>query len=184
MEPWTIAIVVGSLAVVAILLWFVYDRRRSQELRERFGPEYERTVTEIGSRRRAESQLAQREAQAKELRARPMNVSDRDRFLSEWKLCQAQFVDDPAGAVEKADELLADMMHTRGYAVDDPYERMKDIAAAHPDHAQEYRDAGEIVGRHHRGKASTEELREAFLHYRTLFNDLLGGHDKKYRRVS
>ena len=99
-------------------------------------------------------------------------------------MCQAQFVDDPSGAVDRADQLLVDIMRMRGYAIDNPYERMMDIAAAYPNHAAKYREAGQILARHRRSEASTEELRTAFLHYRTLFDDLLGGYDEEFRKAS
>lgn len=184
MQPWMIGVVIAAIGVAALVAWFVYDRSRSQRLQQRFGPEYERTLRNIGSRRRAESELARREIHAKELRDRPLNPSDRERFLAEWKLCQAQFVDDPAGAVDRADELLVNIMRTRGYSADDLYERMTDIAAAYPSHADHYREAGHILARHRRGEASTEELRSALLHYRTLFDDLLGGYDEKLKQAS
>lgn len=184
MQPWMIAILVGSLVVAAAVAWLIYDRRRSTRLQDHFGPEYNRAVLSSGNRRQAEADLARREAVAKELRARPLHPSDRERFLSEWKMCQAQFVDDPAGAVDSADQLLVEIMRTRGYATDNPYERMTDIAAAYPYHAAKYREAGEILSRRRHAEATTEELRTAFLHFRTLFDDLLGGYDEELRQTS
>jgi hypothetical protein len=179
-----IAVIVGLIVTAAAVAWFVYDQRRSNRLKEHFGPEYNRAVLDSGNRRQAEAELARRETIAKELRARPLHASDREKFLSEWKMCQSQFVDDPAGAVDRADQLLVHIMRTRGYAIDNPYERMMDIAAAYPHHAAKYREAGEILARHRRSEASTEELRTAFLHYRTLFDDLLGGYDEELREAS
>jgi hypothetical protein len=179
-----IAVLVVSLAVVAAVAWYLHDRRRSMRLREHFGPEYNRAILGAGNRRQAEAELARREAIAKELRNRPLHPADHDKYLTEWKMCQAQFVDDPAGAVDRADQLLVEIMRTRGYATDNPYERMTDIAAAYPDHAAKYREAGEILARHRHAEASTEELRTAFLHFRTRFEDLLGGYDEKFRQTS
>ena len=184
MQPWMITILVVSLVVVAAIVWYLNDQRRSMRLREHFGPEYNRAVLGAGSRRQAEAELARREVIAKELRNRHLHDADREKFLTEWKMCQAQFVDDPAGAVERADHLLMAIMRTRGYATDNPYERMTDIAAAYPYHAAKYREAGEILARHRHEDASTEELRTAFLHFRTLFEDLLGGYDEKLRQTS
>ena len=184
MQPWMIAVVVVSLVVVAAVAWYLYDRRRSMRLREHFGPEYNRAVLSAGNRRQAEAELARRETIAKELRNRPLHAADHDKYFSEWKMCQAQFVDDPAGAVDRADQLLVEIMRTRGYATDNPYERMTDIAAAYPYHAAKYREAGDILARHRHAEASTEELRTAFLHFRTLFEDLLGGYDEKLRQTS
>jgi hypothetical protein len=184
MQPWVIAVIVGVIVVATAIAWFIYDQRRSTRLKQHFGPEYNRAVLGTGNRRRAEAELAQREALAKELRERPLHSSEREKFMSEWKMCQAQFVDDPSGAVERADQLLVAIMQTRGYSIDNPYERMMDIAAAYPHHASKYREAGEILSRHRRSEASTEELRTAFLHYRTLFDDLLGGYDEELRKAS
>jgi hypothetical protein len=183
MQPWII-VTIGVALVLAIVGWLVYDRSRSSRLKERFGPEYDRTVAETGNRHRAESELARRETHAREIRTRPMGLSDREKFLSQWKLCQAQFVDDPPGAVDRADQLLAEIMRTRGYSAVNPYERMLDIAAAYPDDAEQYREAGRILARHHQGEATTDELRTAFLHFRTLFDDLLGGYDERIRQAS
>jgi hypothetical protein len=177
------AVLIASIVVIAFVVWALYDRNRSNRLRERFGPEYDRAVSEVGNRRRAESDLARREVHAKEIRDRQMNPLDRDRFLSQWKLCQAQFVDDPAGALERADALLVEAMASRGYSIN-PTDRATDIAAAYPQHADQYRDACRILAQHRSGEASTDELRTAFLHYRTLFDDLLGGYDEKLRRAS
>jgi hypothetical protein len=184
MQSWTIPIIVLVVVIAAIAGWLIYERNRSRRLQARFGPEYDRVVSVAGSRRRAESELARREIQARKLRARELSAADRERFLMDWKLCQAQFVDDPRGAVEKADQLLVDIMSTRGYCVDDPDERMTDIVAAYPRHAEGYREAHRIMDRHRHGASSTEDLRAAFLHYRTLFDDLLGGRDEKLERAS
>jgi hypothetical protein len=173
-----------AVVVVAIAAWFIYESNRRKRLQARFGPEYDRVVSISGNRRRAESDLARREVHARKLRARHLNSADRERFLAEWRLCQAQFVDDPQGAVEKADQLLVDIMSSRGYCVDDPSERMTDIVAAYPRHAEDYREANRILERHRHGASSTEDLRAAFLHYRTLFDDLLGGDDEKLERAS
>jgi hypothetical protein len=185
MEPWIIALIIALVVVaVGVVAWVAYDRNRSKHLKQRFGPEYNWAITETGNRRQAESELARREARAMKLREQRLSPSDRERFLAQWKLCQAQFVDDPPGAVERADQLLAEIMDTRGYATGNIHERITDIAAAYPEHADNYRDAGRIFDRHARGEATTEELRAAFLSYRTIFDDLLGGYDEELRRVS
>jgi len=184
MEPWMIVLIVTAIVVAAIIAWYAWTRNRSSHLRERFGPEYNWAVEETGNRRRAESELAQREARARRIREKGLSPSDREKFLAQWKLCQAQFVDDPAGAVSRADELLAEIMRTRGYSTDNIHERMMDIAAAYPHHSEQYREAGRILELHSRGEASTDELRTAFLQYRTIFDDLLGGSNERFRRVS
>jgi len=107
----------------------------------------------------------------RELKSRPLNAMDRQRFSQQWMACQRMFVD-------------TDVIRTRGYAADDLHDRMSDIAEAYPEHADHYRVAGDIVARHRRGKASTEDLRNAFLHYRALFDEILGGQDEELKRVS
>jgi hypothetical protein len=179
-----IAIGVVVIIAIAIAAWFVYQRNRSRHLREHFGPEYDRRVTELGDRRRAESELARSEARVRNLKIRALTNSDRARFREEWRLCQARFVDDPAGAVTDADRVLTDIMRARGYAVDDPSSRTTDITAAYPNHALEYREANDIVIQHHSGLASTEDLRRAFIDFRSLFEDILGGRDEELKRAS
>ncbi len=165
-------------------VWLIYMQRRRRHLRERFGPEYHRTVAQVGDRREAEAELARREERVRNLKARPLSVSDRMRFSSEWMKCQTLFVDDPAGAVDQADQLITEVLRARGYAVLNPFDRMADISAAYPRHAEDYRTADEIVTRHHRGQASTEDLRAAFIHYRHLFDEILGGRDEELKRAS
>lgn len=184
MEPWMIALIIASIVVVALIVWYAWDRNRSSRLKQRFGPEYNLAVTRTGSRRRAEAELAQREIKARQIREQRLSPSDRERFLAQWKLCQAQFVDDPSGAVNRADQLLAEIMQTRGYSTDNMHERMMEIAAAYPHHSEQYSEAVRILELHSRSEASTDQLRTAFLHYRTIFDDLLGGYDEELRRVS
>jgi hypothetical protein len=169
---------------LAVIGWVVYSRRRSSHLRAHFGPEYERAVVETGDRRRAEADLAQREQRVRKLDIRPLSVSDRQRYSQQWMLCQTQFVDDPEGAVSAADELLTKVLRARGYAADDPYDRIADISAAYPQQAPLYRLADELQTRHRRGQGSTEDLRKAFVHYRVIFDEILGGHDEELKRAS
>jgi hypothetical protein len=182
METWQIIAICVGIAILAVIGWWVYERNRSRRLRERFGPEYDRRVAERG-RHRAESEFAQREASVRK-NVRPLSASERAKFLEEWRLCQARFVDDPPGAVDEADRILSDIMRTRGYAADDPYDRLTDVCAAYSDHSSAYREANEIVIRHRRGDASTEDLRKAFVHFRALFDEVLGGHDEELKRTA
>jgi hypothetical protein len=183
MELWqAIAIGVAIVVVLAALGWLLYQRNRSQHLRERFGPEYDRRIAERGSRRMAESELAESEHRARKLRIQPLSSSDRMRFIEEWRLCQARFVDDPSGAVDDADHLVTTIMRTRGYATDDPDDRVADVSAAYPNQANTYRRANDIVVRHHRGNASTEDLRRAFVDFRALFDEMLVGAEEQERR--
>jgi hypothetical protein len=177
-------ITIATVAVLTFVGWLIYDQHRTKRLQERFGREYDRTVLEVGDRRVAESELEHREQHARELKSHPINIVDRQRFESRWKQCQSRFVDDPAGAVDEADQVLTEVMRTRGYSTDNPYDRMTDIAAAYPHHAERYRQAGQIMAQNSRTAASTRELRTAFLYYRSLFEDLIGENDEKLQRAS
>jgi len=185
MQVWQIvAIGVAIGIIVAAVAWFVYERTRSRRLRERFGPEYDRRVHALGDRRRAESELVESETKVRKLKARPLSIADRTRFFEQWRLSQARFVDDPKGAVEQADLIVTDVMRVRGFAVDDPYDRTADLCAAYPNHAESYREASDIVVHSVRGRASTEDLRKAFISYRSLFDDMVGGQDEELKRAS
>jgi hypothetical protein len=180
MQVWQIMAIGVVVAIAAVLGWWLYERNRTQRLRERFGPEYDRRVTAIG-RRQAESELVRSESRVQKLKGQPLSASDRTRFMQEWRLCQARFVDDPGGAVIEADRILTDIMRVRGYSVDDRYDRVSDICAAYPTHSSSYHDANDILIRHRRNNASTEDLRKAFVNFRSLFDDALGGQREEER---
>ena len=167
-----IAIVVGVL-VLAVIGWLVWQRQRSEALRERYGPEYARTVNELGDTRRAESELVRRQERVAALDIRPMSAELQNRFHQQWRAVQARFVDDPKGAVTDADALVEDAMRTRGYPVSDFDQRAADLSVHHPRVVENYRAARDIALRHRRGEASTEDLRQAMVYYRVLFQDLL-----------
>jgi hypothetical protein len=166
---------VVAVAVVAIgaLVWFASSRRRSQQLRQRFGPEYDHALRTEGSARQAEKELEARAKRVEALHIRPLAPEDAARFDASWRGVQARFVDDPKGAVTEADRLVGEVMTTRGYPVGDFEQRVADISVDHPDVVMNYRSAREIALLHARGQASTEDLRQAMVHYRALFRDLL-----------
>src|SRR3954451_5600591 len=155
-----IVAVVVILAIVIAAWWFA-QRRRSEQLRERFGPEYERTVDEVGDRRKAESELASREKRVKELSIRDLSPAERTHFADSWHDIQARFVDDPLGAAGDADRLVVRVMEARGYPMGDFDQRAADISVQHPELVQNYRAARDIHLRSERGNASTEDLRQA-----------------------
>ena len=169
----TLLIVLAVVAVLAVGAWLFFQRRKSDHLRSRFGSEYEHEVEEKGSRRKAESELAEREKRVKKLDVRPLEPAARDGFRHRWTEVQARFVDDPAEAVAEADDLLGEVMRTRGYPVSDFEQSAGDISVDHPDVVKHYRAGHDIAVRHERGEASTEELRQAMIHYRALFDELV-----------
>lgn len=164
-----IFVVVAGIAAIILL-----GKRKTGRLRTRFGPEYTRAVEEGGSRRKAEAGLQEREKRVEGFAIRPLSPSDRERYIVSWRKVQADFVDNPQSSVSQADQLLGDVMSTRGYSVGDFEQRSADISVDHPLLVENYRAAHEIAVRHAAGKASTEDLRQAMIHYRTLFDDLVG----------
>jgi hypothetical protein len=162
-----------ALVLIGVIVWITMNRMRSQRLRQRFGPEYDRTVREEGNLRKAEAALEARARRVAKLHIRPLNAADADRFDSAWRGVQARFVDDPRGAVTEADRLVGELMAARGYPVGEFEQRVADISVDHPDVVVNYRAAREIAVRHSEGKADTEDLRQAMVHYRALFRDLL-----------
>jgi hypothetical protein len=169
---WIVVAIVVVAIIVAGVLWS--RRRRTEQLRDRFGREYDRAVEEKGSRAKAEADLAAREKRVEKLDIRPLEPAERQDFLKRWDEVQARFVDDPPRAVAFADALLADVMKTRGYPVSDFDQRAGDISVDHPLVVEHYRKGHEIAVRHGRGDASTEDLRQAMIHYRALFDNLVG----------
>jgi hypothetical protein len=168
-----VALLIVAAVLFLILVWISLRRRRGVKLRQRFGPEYERAVAEHGDRRQAESALEARERRVKELDIRSLSSSDRERFAQSWRSVQAQFVDDPGGAIQEADRLVGELMRGRGYPVGDFEERAADISVDHPHVIENYRAAHDIALRQHRAQADTEDLRKAMVHYRSLFEELL-----------
>lgn len=162
-----------AVVLIGAVVWFTLNRARSQRLRERFGPEYDRTVRTEGTVRKAEAELDARARRVKSLHIRPLSPSDATRFDTAWRAVQARFVDDPQGAVTEADRLVGEAMAARGYPVGDFEQRVADISVDHPDVVMNYRAAREIAQQHAQGRASTEDLRQAMVHYRALFRDLL-----------
>jgi len=174
MDTWLIVVIaIAVLAVIGLLALNAARRRRTERLRDRFGPEYERTVEGRG-RRGAESELQEREARREQIQLRDLEPGERERFAGAWKNSQAEFVDSPEGAVGNADDLVQDVMRARGYPVEDFDQRSADISVDHPGLVQDYRAAHGITLAHQQGQASTEDLRQAMVHYRSLFAELLG----------
>src|SRR5262249_33998336 len=167
-----IVAVVVAAAVIA-LAWMYVERRRRGRLRARFGPEYDRTVHDVGTPARADTLLAEREQRVSAYKIRPLSKEESGRFSDAWRGMQAKFVDDPAGSVAEADVLVADVMTTRGYPVSDFDRRAEDLSVDHAEVVNHYRAAHDVAVRHADRQATTEDLRQALVHYRALFADLL-----------
>ena len=174
MDAWVwILLAVVARVVGGAVVWYMLRERRTAQLKEGFGPEYERTVRETGDRRDAEARLTERRERREELDVRPLSPAARDRYAERWRKVQADFVDEPAGAVAEADALVQEVMHERGYPMDDFEAQAELVSVDHADVVHHYREGHDIHERYGRGDASTEDLRQAMKHYRALFEDLL-----------
>jgi hypothetical protein len=167
------AVVIVLILVVVVALYVQKRRKTTAGLRTRFGTEYDRAVLAHGSERKAEVKLAERETRVEGLKLRDLGATERERFLAEWQSVQGRFVDHPKSAVTEADELVSSLMQARGYPVSDFDQRAADLSVNHPRLVESYRLAQGVVVRHGRDEASTEELRTAMIHYRTLFDELI-----------
>jgi hypothetical protein len=165
-----VALVVVVLAVVAAQ---GRARARREGLRSRFGPEYDRAVEELGDQDRADHVLAERANRVRRFKVRDLSTAERDRFASEWTRIQAGFVDDPAVAVGEANALIEQVMRARGYPIQDYEQRLEDLSVEHPAVVQHYRAASALSESSRSGQLNTEELRQAVVHYRVIFADLL-----------
>jgi len=166
-------LIVGLVIVVLAIAWMAFRQRRSRELREHFGPEYDHVMHEKGNPARAEAELAERERRVKRLALRPLPRDVSNRYARMWNDQQARFVDEPKAAVVEADHLVEQVMKERGYPVGEFDQRAADISVDHPHVVENYRAAHEITLREQRGQANTEDLRAAMVYYRDLFRELL-----------
>ncbi|TDD15359.1 hypothetical protein E1218_31645 [Kribbella turkmenica] len=166
-------VIVAVVVLAAAALLFMYQRRRSGELRQRFGPEYAHTIEESGDRRSAERELRERERRVSKLDITPLSRESAEQYKAEWAQVQQSFVDQPAAAVADADQLVLRMMRAAGYPVDEFDQRVNDISVDHPEVAAHYRDAHRVAVAQARGETDTEELRQAVTAYRYLVEALL-----------
>jgi hypothetical protein len=173
MNAVAILLVVLVIAVIAVGVVLYLQRRRSDALREKFGSEYQRAVSKLGDERRAEVELSAREKRVRSFDIRTLPSEEQARFVDSWKRAQARFVDEPSQAAADADILVQDLMKARGYPVGDFEQRAADVSVDHPDVVTNYRAARDIAVRNNAGKASTEDIRQAMVHYRSLFDELL-----------
>ena len=168
-----IIVAVVIIAILVAAVWWYSMRQRSAKLQEKFGPEYERTVAEKGDTRKAEDELTDRQKRVSKLEIKPLAADERRRFNDEWRAVQARFVDDPSAAVRDADTLVGRVMEARAYPVGDFEQRAADVSVDHPTVLEHYRAAHAVALRHAQGQASTEDLRQAMVNYRSLFDELL-----------
>src|SRR5271170_4823536 len=175
LDPKLIALVTAVIVIIAVVAWLYVRKRKSTtaSLRQKFGPEYERAVLTHGSERKAEAQLADREKRVEKLNIRDFDSMERDRFSKRWEVVQSRFVDSPKGAVTEADDLVSYVIKARGYPVSDFDQRAADISVDHPRVMENYRSAHAIALRVGKDQATTEDLRTAMIHYRSLFEELV-----------
>jgi hypothetical protein len=176
MEAWVGVLIAIVVLVVLWLVWRRSQKRKSDQLQEQFGPEYERAVESKGDRSKAESDLAQRAKRHDKLDIRSLSPAARESYERSWKDAQADFVDQPREALANADRLVQEVMRERGYPVDDFEQRAADLSVDHPDVVDNYRSAHTTSTRARSGDASTEDMRRGMQHYRSLFDDLLEKH--------
>jgi hypothetical protein len=177
MDTGVVVAIVVVLVLLALLAFFAGRQRRSRRLQATFGPEYDRTVGEAGDRRAAEAELRERTERRGQFDIVPLEPEARARYIEAWHNAQAQFVDEPVEATREADRLITSVMRDRGYPVDDFEQRAADLSVDHPQVVDDYRAAHAIAAANDRSEASTEDLRQALVHYRSLFEELLEDRD-------
>jgi hypothetical protein len=168
-----IAVVVVLVVVGALFAVVVSRRKHTEHLQDHFGPEYARTVENKGDEKKAQTELEERREHVKALDIRPLSIAERERYLAEWTAVQSKFVDEPGQAIIDADRLIVEVMQLRAYPVSDFDQRAADISVTYPALVSNYRSAREIANKNKLGQASTEELRQAMIYYRSLFEELL-----------
>ncbi|HJQ36548.1 MAG TPA: hypothetical protein VKB93_05375 [Thermoanaerobaculia bacterium] len=175
-DPLYIWIAVGAIGFLIVAGLFARGSRRSRTaaLRDKFGREYEHTVKSAGSRTRAERELVARAQEVEQFEIRPLNASERDRYRNDWKRVEQRFVERPTTAVVEADELVAEIMRVQGYPMGDFEKHAAHLSVKHPRVIEHFRAGHRVIGAAP-GSSSTEDLRQAMLHYRALFEELIGG---------
>jgi FtsZ-interacting cell division protein ZipA len=174
MAPWLIIVLIVVVLILVAALWYATQTSRRKKLQSTFGPEYDRAVADTGNRAEAEKELREREKRHAELELKPLSAESQATYSAAWEEVQIQFVDNPDQALATADSLTTKLIAERGYPTGDYDDRLADLSVEHAQTLQHYRDAHAISLRSADGEASTEDLRQAFVHYRALFADLLG----------
>jgi hypothetical protein len=165
--------VIVAFIIGALLGTVVTRQRRTKRLQEKFGPEYDRTLNELGDRRQAEHELEARLDHVKTLDIRPLSEEESERYTNEWRATQAEFVDEPLVALQKADQIIREVMKAKGYPVEDFEQRVADISVEYPELVTDYRGLHLIAVKEDDEEVSTEEMRQAMVHGRALFENLV-----------
>ena len=173
-----------AIAIIVLAALLVERKRRSDHLKQQFGPEYDRAIKQHGDARHAEPVLLAREKRVEKFTLHPLSPADRERYANEWASVQRRFVDDPSMAVIQAEKLVTAVMTARGYPMGDFEQRAADISVHYPTVVQNYRSAREITLRHAQGQSSTEDLRQSMVYFRSLFDELLDSHKTEKIEVS
>ena len=168
-----VPIVIALAVLIVVIALLAMRRRKSNQLKQHFGSEYDRVAQQQGGPRRAEAVLAEREKRVEKFSIHSLTGGERETYAQEWAGVQRRFVDDPSLAVTEADSLVAKVMAARGYPMSDFDQRAADISVTYPGVVQNYRSARDIVLRHGKGQSSTEDLRQAMVYFRSLFDELL-----------
>ena len=183
MTPITIAAVVIALLAISFAVWALIERRKTQRLRSKFGPEYDRTLQQAGNPQQAEAVLEKREKRVAKYHLRALSPRETERFSHDWRIVQEHFVDDPGTAVAEADKLIDEAMQARGYPISDFEEQAEDLSVDYPSVVQHYRAAHAIDIRQNGNRADTEELRKAMRHYHALFDQVIGAETVHHQEV-
>jgi hypothetical protein len=168
-----VVLVVAAVVLIGLLAWAATRKRRTTKLVSQFGPEYDRAVENLGSKAKAEADLVARAKHRAKLTIRALSPADHDRFTEAWHRTQESFVDDPKGALAAADTLVAEVMGLRGYPMGEFEQQAADISVDYPALVENYRAGHRLAEQSARGEVSTEDLRQAMVHYRALFAELL-----------
>jgi hypothetical protein len=172
----TLLIITAIVVIVAIVAWYLLRTERSKKLRSQFGPEYTHAVEEYGNQAKAEDALIARQKRREKLQIRSLSIQERENYARQWHEVQSHFVDDPASSIQDADRLVCEAMAARGYPMTEFESRADDLTVDYPHVVRNYRAAHSIASRGDEGKASTEDLRQALVYYRNLFDELLEAH--------
>jgi hypothetical protein len=172
----TVLVIAVVVVAAAILAWYFLGKQRSKKLKSQFGPEYTHAIDQYGNQAKAEDALIARQKRHEKLKLRSLSIQEQENFANQWHQTQSQFVDDPARSIQDADRLVCEVMTSRGYPMLEFDNRAEDLSVDYPMVVRNYRAAHAIASRHDEAQASTEELRQALVYYRDLFDELLEAH--------